>query len=44
MSTVNMDWRHGGQVDSAWDSECASHQFESQCCQLADYITSLGKM
>ena len=31
-------------VDSTWESECACHRFESQCCQLGDYVTSLGKM
>ena len=24
-----------GWMDSTWDSECTSHGFESQCCQLA---------
>ena len=37
-------WRHGGWVDSAWDSESTCCGFASQCCQLAGYITSLGKM
>ena len=27
-----------------WHSEYTHHGFESQCCQLADYVTSLGKM
>ena len=34
----------GGQMDSVWDSEYASGGFESWCCQLVDYVTSLGKM
>ena len=37
-------WRCGGWMDSTWDSEYASHGFESQCCQLVNYVTSLGKM
>ena len=37
-------WRCGGQIDSMWDSECTCHGFESQCCQLTDHVTSLGKM
>ena len=27
-------WRHGGQVDSMWDSESVHCGFKSQCCQL----------
>ena len=41
---ISIQWRHGGWVDSVWDSECACCRFKSQCCNLADYITSLGKM
>ena len=36
-------WRCGGQLDSTWDSEYTRHGFESQCCQLVDHVTSLGK-
>ena len=38
------DKRHGGWVDSMSDSESTCHRFKSQCCQLAGYVTSLGKM
>ena len=31
-------------MDSVWDSESAHCGFESECCHLADYVTSLGKM
>ena len=42
--TSKMLWRYGGRVDSMWDSESACCGFEPQCCQFADYVTSLGKM
>ena len=41
---VNTGWRHGGQMDSMWNSEYTHHRFESHCCQLVDHVTSLGKM
>ena len=31
-------------MDSTWDSEYASYGFKSQCWQLVDYVTALGKM
>ena len=39
-----MYYVNGGQMDNKWDSEYVSHGFESQCCQLVEYVTSLGKM
>ena len=41
---VHYGRRLGGRVDSAWDSESARSVLESQCCKLADSVTSLGKM
>ena len=31
-------------MDSMWDSDSSCHGFECQCCQLADYVTFLGKV
>ena len=33
-----------GQINSMWDSKYTGCGFKSQCCQLVDDVTSLGKM